>query len=578
MHNIDLILILAVGFIIAMVLGYFTHRLGWSPIVGYLLAGILVGPNTPGFVANRELAEQLSEVGVILLMFGVGLHFHLKDLLAVKGIAVVGAVVQSLTATALGAFAFHAMGRSWQSGIVLGLALSVASTVVLIRVLSDNGALQSPTGRIAVGWLVMEDIFTVFVLVLLPVLFGPQASTGTDNLVTATAIAALKIGAFIVFTLFVGGKFVPWLLNKIAETRSRELFTLSVLSLALGIAVSASLLFDVSMALGAFLAGMVVGQSEFSARAGAEALPMRDAFAVMFFLSVGLLFDPQQAWQSPVLTLVTLAIVLIGKPLAAILIVALLGYSSRIGLGVALALAQIGEFSFLLGSVGKQLNVLNDAEINALIATAIISIMLNPMLYRAVGPLESFIERRPQLWRFLNRRRAKALEVEAVSDEKGTAHEAIVVGYGPIGQMVSRMLIDRGIVPTVIEMNIETVRRLQIEKRRVVYGDATQTEVLKQAGVDHALSLILSASGSSHATEAVRIARQINPSIHVVARADFVRETGSLRRAGADEVFSGEGELALAMTDSILRHLGATPEQLDESHNQVRQRLLQAQA
>jgi CPA2 family monovalent cation:H+ antiporter-2 len=288
MHNIDLIVTLAAGLIAALALGYCTHRLGWSPIVGYLLAGILVGPNTPGFVANRALAEQLAEVGVILLMFGVGMHFHLKDLLAVRGIAVAGAVVQSATATALGAFAFHALGLGWTAGTVLGLALSVASTVVLIRVLSDNGQLQSPTGRIAVGWLVMEDIFTVFILVLLPVVVGAGAG-GAANVAAAFGWAFVKVGALVALTLFAGARFVPWFLNKIAETRSRELFTLGVLSLALGIAVGSSVVFGVSMALGAFLAGMVVGQSEFSARAGAEALPMRDAFAVMFFLSVGLL-------------------------------------------------------------------------------------------------------------------------------------------------------------------------------------------------------------------------------------------------------------------------------------------------
>ena len=268
MHNLDLIMTLAGGFIGAISLGYITHRLGWSPIVGYLLAGILVGPHTPGFVANREMAEQLAEVGVILLMFGVGLHFHLKDLMAVRGIAVAGALAQSTVATALSAVIFHALGWSWTQGIVFGMALSVASTVVLVRVLSDSGQLQSPTGRIAIGWLVMEDIFTVFVLVLLPVLFPAGGEQANHGLAAAFGIAALKLSAFIAFTLVVGGRLIPWFLNKIADTRSRELFTLSVLAIALGIAVGSAYFFDVSMALGAFLAGMVVGQSEFSARAG----------------------------------------------------------------------------------------------------------------------------------------------------------------------------------------------------------------------------------------------------------------------------------------------------------------------
>jgi len=565
MHNVDLILTLAAGLIAALGLGYLTHRLGWSPIVGYLLAGIVVGPHTPGFVADRHMAEQLAEVGVILLMFGVGLHFHVKDLMAVRGIAVAGALVQSMAATALGALAFHAFGWSWTQGIVFGLALSVASTVVLVRVLADNNELQSSTGRIAVGWLVMEDIFTVFVLVLLPVVFGQ-----TGSLPAAVGIAAVKLAAFIGFTLVAGSRLIPRLLNKVAETHSRELFTLSVLALALGIAAGSAYFFHVSMALGAFLAGMVVGQSEFSARAGAEALPMRDAFAVMFFLSVGMLFEPRQALESPLLIAVTLAIVMIGKPVAAMVIVAVLGYSSRVGLGVALALAQIGEFSFLLATLGRQVGALPEEAINPLVAAAILSIMLNPVLYRCVSPLERFIERHPRVWRVLNRRAATEAAIPAVVPETDPAHRAVIVGYGPVGQMVHRILRQQGIVPTVIEMNIETHRRLKGQGQGAVYGDANQKEVLEQAGIGRAASLILSASGTAGSTEAVRVAREINPGIHVVARADYVGETEMLRRAGANEVFTGEGEVALAMADSMLRRLGATPEQLDEARERIR--------
>jgi CPA2 family monovalent cation:H+ antiporter-2 len=338
-----LILTLEAGFIGALAFGYVTHRLGLSPIVGYLLAGVLVGPYTPGFVADKHLADQLAEVGVILLMFGVGLHFHLKDLLAVRNVAVAGAICQSAIATVLGAVAARSFGWDWSAGIVYGLALSVASTVVLTRVLSDNGELHSPTGRIAIGWLVMEDIFTVFVLVVLPVLFSASTDQGT-SLPVLLGLASVKLAAFVLFTLLAGGRFIPWVLNKIANTHSRELFTLSILAIALGIAVGATYFFGVSMALGAFLAGMVVGQSDFSARAGSEALPMRDAFAVMFFLSVGMLLDPQAVLSEPLTIVATLAIVMIGKPLAAIGLVAILGYSSRIGLGVALSLARWANF------------------------------------------------------------------------------------------------------------------------------------------------------------------------------------------------------------------------------------------
>lgn len=571
MHNLDLITTLAGGFIGALGLGYLTHRLGWSPIVGYLLAGILVGPHTPGFVANRAMAEQLAEVGVILLMFGVGLHFHLKDLMAVRRIAIAGALVQSTVATALSAVVFHALGWSWNQGIVFGMALSVASTVVLVRVLSDNGQLVSPTGRIAVGWLVMEDIFTVFVLVLLPVLFSATGEKSGYSLPAAIGIATLKLSVFILFTLFAGGWVIPKLLKQVTATRSRELFTLSVLAIALGIAVGSSYFFDVSMALGAFLAGMVVGQSEFSARAGSEALPMRDAFAVMFFLSVGMLFDPFQAFESPILIAATLAIVLLGKPIAAILIVAILGYSFRIGLGVALVLAQIGEFSFLLAALGLKLGALPQSAMNPIIAVAIISIMLNPLIYRLVGPLDRLVERHRLLWRLLNRKAAAESASQAADDEESLpSHRAVIVGYGPIGELVARILRQHGIEPTVIEMNLDTIQRMRSEGIRTVYGDANKHEILEQAGIKSASSLILSASGTSGATEAVRAAREINPDIHVVARAGFLREAEALRYAGASAVFSGEGEVAVAIAGSILLKLGATPDQLDEARQRIR--------
>lgn len=573
MHHLDLLFILAAGFIGAVSLGYFTHRLGWSPIVGYLLAGILVGPHTPGFVADKGLADQLAEVGVILLMFGVGLHFHLKDLMAVKGVAIVGALCQSTVATVLGALTARFFGWDWAAGIVFGLALSVASTVVLTRVLADNGQLHSPTGRIAVGWLVVEDIFTVFVLVLLPVIFVAGGER-TTSLGVSFAMAGLKLGLFVAFTLFAAGRVIPWLLNKIAETHSRELFTLAVLAVAMGVAVGSAYVFGVSMALGAFLAGMVVGQSEFSARAGAEALPMRDAFAVMFFLSVGMLFDPGQLMAAPLMTAASLAIVMVGKPAAAILIVALLGYSSRVGLGVSIALAQIGEFSFLLGALGVQVGAIPPEAMNPLVAAAIVSIMLNPMLYRTLDGLEAWLARHPRLWKLLNRRAARGLAEPADSAESGPAHRAVVVGYGPIGKTVARLLRERGIEPTIIEMNIETQRRLRAEGVRTVYGDANQREVLEQAGLGTASSLIVSSSGAAGASEGIRIARELNPALHVVSRVDFLKQADLLRKAGADEVFAGEGEVALAMTDSILRKLGATPEQLDAERDRIRGELL----
>ena len=391
MHNFDLILTLTGGLVSAVILGYITQRLRLSPIVGYLLAGIIVGPHTPGFVADLALAEQLAEIGVVLLMFGVGLQFHVEDLLAVRKVAIPGAIVQSLAATALGAAVVYFGGWSLPSGVVFGIALSVASTVVLVRVLSDNRQLHTPTGHIAVGWLVVEDLFTVLVLVLMPTIFGGGQSA---NPFAAISVAALKIVAFGFFAIVVGGRVIPWLLAHVSRTQSRELFTLAVLALTLGIAVLSAELFGVSMALGAFLAGLIVGRSEFSVRAASEALPMRDAFAVLFFVSVGMLLNPNALVAAPAMLLATLGVILLGKPCAALVIVLVMRYPLKVALSVAVALAQIGEFSFIVATLANQLNVFPGLEAsNLLIGAAIVSITLNPLLFRAVGPLERWVAR-----------------------------------------------------------------------------------------------------------------------------------------------------------------------------------------
>jgi CPA2 family monovalent cation:H+ antiporter-2 len=369
MHGYDLILTLTGGLGAALVLGYITHRLGLSPIVGYLLAGTLVGPYTPGFVADAALAEQLAEIGVILLMFGVGLQFHIEELLAVRRVAVPGAVAQSGVATILGVLLARAFGWEWSAGLIFGMALAVASTVVLVRVLADNNDLHTQAGHIAVGWLVVEDLFTVVALVLIPALFGP-ATTDTPLWLTL-GITAVKVVVLIAFTAFVGTRVIPRVLDYVANTRSRELFTLTVLVIALGIAVGSALIFSVSMALGAFLAGMVVGRSDYSLRAASEALPMRDAFAVLFFVSVGMLLDPESLIESPGLVIGALGVVLVGKPLIAFLFVWAMKYPLRVSLTVGIALAQIGEFSFILATLGRELGVLTTAATNALVATSI---------------------------------------------------------------------------------------------------------------------------------------------------------------------------------------------------------------
>jgi CPA2 family monovalent cation:H+ antiporter-2 len=577
MHNVELILTLTGGLTAALLLGYLTHRFGLSPIVGYLLAGFAVGPHTPGFIANKELADQLAEVGVILLMFGVGLQFHFDELLRVRQVAVPGAVGQSLAATVLGCLVAVAVGWNWSAGFVFGLAISVASTVVLLRVLADNNDLHTPTGHIAVGWLVVEDLFTVLVLVLLPVIYGAN-QTGAGNVALALVWSILKLAVLLVVTFWAGDRLIPWLLGRVAATRSRELFTLTVLVLALGIAVGSALLFGASMALGAFLAGMVVGRSEFSLRAATEALPMRDAFAVLFFVSVGMLFHPSYLLEAPGLVAATLGIILLGKPAAALIIVRFLGYPPRTAVAVAVALAQIGEFSFILAAVGKQLGVLPDAATNTLVAASIVSICLNPLLYRLIDPFEGWARRRPRLWRWLNLRVQASLAARSVrstndSSQPGPEYEAIVVGYGPVGGTLTRLLRENGIEPTVVELNLDTVRGLQSEGRRAVYGDALHRETLRTAGIERAVAILLTSAGMRGSEEVIRLAREANPKVRVFARTTYLREIEALRQAGADAVFSGEGEVALTMTEFVLRRLGATEEQIDRERDRIRTEL-----
>lgn len=575
MHELGLIMTITGGFTAALIFGYLTHRLGMSPIVGYLLAGIAVGSHTPGFVADRAMAEQFAEIGVILLMFGVGLQFHAKELLDVRRVAVPGAVFQSAVATVLCCLVARWLGWSWSAGIVFGFAVSVASTVVLMRVLVDNNELHTPTGHIAVGWLVVEDIFTVFMMVVLPVLFGAGVA-GSGSLPLALLLATVKIAGLVALTFLVGGRLIPWLLEHVAATRSRELFTLTVLVLALGIAVGSAKLFGVSMALGAFLAGMVVRQSDFSFRAASEALPMRDAFAVLFFVSVGMLFDPAHLLREPLLVGATLAIILLGKPLAALIIVLVLGYAPRVALSVAVALAQIGEFSFILATVGRDLGVLGENGASTIVAAAIISISLNPLLYRLIGPLEQRMKH-TALWRTLENRakRRPTHETDMADDYTAAANRdrAIVVGYGPTGRMLVRLLVENGIEPVVVELNLKTSRELQHEGISVIYGDATLADTLKSSGVESAAFLILTSAGMQGSEDVIRAARGLNPGLRIIARSTYLRDVPLLRKAGADTVFSGEGEIALNMTEHIMHKLGATDEQLDRERKRVRDEL-----
>jgi len=573
MHHLDLILTLTGGLAAAFVLGLITHRIGLSPIVGYLLAGIVVGPHTPGYTANKGIADEFAEVGVILLMFGVGLQFHFKELLAVKRIAVPGAVFQSLVATLLGAVATHLLGWTWSAGIIFGLAISVASTVVLVRVLVDNNDLHTPTGHIAVGWLVMEDLFTVFALVMLPAIF---AGDGGFNLVDAVGVPSLKIGALVVFMFVVGGWVMPRMLRLVAATGSRELFTLAVLAVALGTAVGAAKFFGVSMALGAFLGGMVVARTDYSMRASTEALPMRDAFAVLFFVSVGMLVDFRTLLAEPGVALAALAVILLGKPLAAGVLVMVMRYPLRVALAVAVALAQIGEFSFILATVGRQLGVLPASASNALVAAAIVSITINPLLYRAIEPMARWLER--QRWlprRWVATEGGKHPEKANEKPLHAGRRSAVVVGYGPVGRTLARLLRENEIEPTVVELRHEVFEKLKQDGTSVVYGDAAHPETLKAAGIEQADFLVLSASTIGGAGGLIAEARKLNPRIKTLARTAYLREMPVLLRAGANEVFTGEGEVALSMTEHILREFGATPEQIERESERIRAELFE---
>ena len=584
MHNLDLIMTLTGGLAAALVLGWGARLVNLSPMVGYLVAGIAVGPTTPGFHADHHLTEQLAEVGIILLMFSVGLHFHPKKLWSVRRVSVPGAIVQSFVATVLGvvvawAFGGEAAGWDWRAGIVFGLAISVASTVVLMRVLADNRDLHNPTGHIAIGWLIVEDLFTVVILVLLPTVFGPQAAGGS-GVGVALALTAMKIGVLVTAVFVLGGRFIPWLLNKAADTRSQELFTLTVLVVVLGVAVASTTLFGASPALGAFLAGMVVGRSEFSLRAAAEALPMRDAFAVLFFVSVGMLFEPKILLEQPLLIAATTAVVMIGKPLAALGIVLALGYPLRTALAIAVALAQIGEFSFILATLGRELKILPTEANNTLVAAAILSIAANPILYRFVDPLDLWLRRNTRFGARLAERDLR----NALSDDdhiktrsKDPRHRAIIVGYGPVGQTVVRLLQQYEIEPTVIDLNIDAVRKLRESGVRAIYGDASRIDILKAADIEDAGSFFLSSNTLSHSDEVIRQARTLNPEIRVMARTVYVREIPVLQAAGAELVFSGEGEVALSVAEAILRELGATFEQIEEERQRVRDEYLQPQ-
>ena len=558
-HDISLITTLAAGFGLALILGFIANRLKLPALVGYLLAGIAIGPATPGFVADAQIASQLAEVGVMLLMFGVGLHFSVDDLMAVRKIALPGAVVQMAVATALGAGVATFWGWSLGSALVFGISLSVASTVVLLKALESRGLVDSGDGRIAVGWLVVEDLAMVLVLVLLPALapsLGGKATEGARSMGMTIFITLAQVGGFIAFMLIVGRRLFPWLLWQVTKTGSRELFTLCVIAAAVSIAYGSSAIFGVSFALGAFFAGMVLRESQFSARAAEDTLPLQDAFAVLFFVSVGMLFDPAVILEEPLHVLATVAIVLVGKTLAAFAVVLLLRYPVRTAAIVAASLAQVGEFSFILAGLGMALGLLPKEGNDLILAAALISIALNPVMFSLVGPTERWLHRHTKFASKLDASANPLAELPMTTEAKYLAGHIVLVGWGRVGKQIGSDLAAEGVPYVVVESNREFVESHRQGGGAAVWGDATDALLLVQAHIREARALVIATPETVQVRTMVETARTLNPSVEVIVRSHNAEEADLLERDGAGKVFVGEHELARAMVSFALDTVG----------------------
>jgi CPA2 family monovalent cation:H+ antiporter-2 len=554
-HDIPLISTIAAALGLALVFGFFAARLKLPALVGYLLAGVVIGPFTPGFVADTNLAAELAEIGVMLLMFGVGLHFSFADLLAVRRIAVPGAIVQMAAATVLGMAAASWWGWGTGAALVFGLALSCASTVVLLRALEDNGILDSFNGRVAVGWLVVEDLAMVLVLVLLPPLGGWLAgSAGADMaaLWKSIGLTLLQVGIFVALMLVVGRRLFPWILWQVQKVGSRELFTLCVVAAAVSIAYGATKLFGVSFALGAFFAGTVMRESEFSHRAAEESLPLRDAFAVLFFVSVGMLFDPMVLVREPLQVLAVVAIIVVGKSLAAAAIVLLLRYPLHTALTVSASLAQIGEFSFILIALGASLNLMPPSAQSLVVAGALISMALNPFVFRLVRPLQDLLLARSETARKLAARDDPLAELPTTTDRKFLRSLVVLVGYGRVGRRIAADLSAAGLPYVVAEQNRELVEQLRASGIPAVFGDASSPEVLVQAHIARARMLVIATPDTLDVRQMAACARALNPQIDVVVRSHNEAEARMLEAENAGKVFVGELELADAMSRHVL--------------------------
>ncbi|MCY6412781.1 MULTISPECIES: cation:proton antiporter [Acinetobacter] len=560
-HDVDLIILLAVGFGMALIFGYIAARLRLPPLIGYLVAGIIISPNTPGVVGDIQLANQLAELGVMFLMFGVGMHFSLNDLLQVRRIALPGAILQIAVATLLGIGVSMLWGWSFGSALIFGLSLSCASTVVLLKALGDRGLLDSVNGKIAVGWLLVEDLVMVLALVLLPataVLLGGHALPGTDtsqSIWLTIGITLLKVTGFIAFMLIIGKRLVPMIMQFVARLGSRELFTLTVVAAAVSIAYGSYAVFGVSMALGAFFAGMVVKESDFSHRAEEETLPLREIFSILFFVSVGMLFDPSILIEEPLRILAVIAIIMVGKTLAAMALVLFFRYPINTALTVGASLAQIGEFSFILATLGLSLGLLTPDAQNLILAGALFSITLNSFVFSAIEPVQRWIRERSHLARLLERSGDPLAMLPDEVDQAYLRDQVVIIGYGGVGRRISENLIQQNIKVVIAEENREIVEKLRSQGIAAVSGEATEPNVLIQAHIQHARLLVISPMDILDIHRIVDISKQLNPEIQVLVCAESKEEAAVIREEHLGEVFYAKEEMAKNMSHHILNQI-----------------------
>ncbi|MDV2484601.1 cation:proton antiporter [Acinetobacter towneri] len=559
-HDVELIILLAVGFSLALVFGYIAARLRLPPLMGYLIAGVIISPNTPGIVADIHLANQLAELGVMFLMFGVGMHFSLNDLMQVRRIALPGAVLQIAVATLLGVGVSMMWGWSFGSALIFGLSLSCASTVVLLKALGDRGLLDSVNGKIAVGWLLVEDLVMVLALVLLPataVLLGGQAidNASDENIWLTLGLTLLKVSGFIAFMLIVGKRLVPFIMQIVARLGSRELFTLTVVAAAVSIAFGAYKIFGVSMALGAFFAGMVVKESDFSHRAEEETLPLREIFSILFFVAVGMLFDPRILIEEPLHVLAVVGIIMVGKTIAAMALVLFFRYPLNTALTVGASLAQIGEFSFILATLGVSLQLLSLEGQNLILAGALISITLNSFVFSAIEPVQNWIRERSYLARLLERSNDPLAMLPDEVSQDYLRDQVVIVGHGEVGRRITKNLMAENIKVVIAEENREIVEDLREKGIAAVSGIATEAGVLIQAHIQHARLLVLSPMDILDIHKIVDIAKTLNPEIQVLVCAESKAEAEVIRKDNIGEVYFAKEEMAKNMSNYILNQI-----------------------